>query len=90
LPEANKGAWSRTVRDSGPYLGLGITLAVTVLAGLGVGHWIDGRWGTDPLFLILGGSLGVAAALIYFVRTLSTFTKKTFTKNKTGSKRDSR
>jgi F0F1-type ATP synthase assembly protein I len=46
-----------------------------VLAGLGVGHWIDGRWGTDPLFLILGGSLGVASALIYLFKTVSGISK---------------
>jgi ATP synthase protein I len=84
-PEGSGEDWSRAIREAGPYVGLGTTLAVTVLAGLGGGHWIDGRWGTDPLFLILGGSLGVAAALIYFFRTV-----KGFSKGKAGGEREPR
>src|SRR5438552_14492626 len=38
-----------------PYLGLGATLAVTVLGGVGIGHWLDGRLGTTPAFVLGGG-----------------------------------
>jgi len=75
-PKGSGGGWSRTLRDASPYLAIGTTLAATVLAGLGVGHWIDERWGTDPLFLILGGSLGVVAALVYFFRTVASLSKR--------------
>jgi F0F1-type ATP synthase assembly protein I len=37
-----------------------------VLAGLGGGYWLDGRLGTRPVFLLLGGALGVGAALYQF------------------------
>ncbi len=47
-----------------------MTLAVTVLAGLGLGYWLDGRLGTRPVFLLLGSGLGIAVALVYFVRTV--------------------
>ncbi len=59
------------LRDAAPYLGLGMTLAVTVLAGLGGGYWLDGRLGTRPLFLLLGGTLGLAAGLYTFIRTVT-------------------
>jgi ATP synthase protein I len=59
------------VREAAPYLGLGTTLAVTVLAGLGGGYWLDGRLGTRPLFLILGGVLGTGAALYHFFKTVT-------------------
>jgi len=52
-------------------LGLGTTLAVTVLAGVGGGYWLDGRLSTRPLFLLLGGTLGLAAGLYYFVKTVA-------------------
>ena len=61
----------RALREAGPYLGLGATLAATVLAGLGAGHWLDGRLGTSPWFLLVGGTLGVGVALLYFFRTVS-------------------
>ena len=59
------------MREAAPYLGLGTTLAVTVLAGLGGGYWLDGRLGTRPAFLLLGGCLGLAAALVHFFKTVS-------------------
>jgi F0F1-type ATP synthase assembly protein I len=57
-------------------LGLGTTLAVTVLAGLGGGYWLDGRVGTRPLFLLLGGTLGLVAGLYYFFKTVAGLTKR--------------
>lgn len=61
----------RVVRDLAPYLGIGTTLAVTVLLGLGVGHWLDDRLGTQPLFLLLGGSFGLGLALYQFFKTVA-------------------
>ncbi len=57
------------MRDAAPLLGLGLTLAVTVLAGLGAGYWLDARLGTRPWLLLLGACLGVAAAMVHFVRS---------------------
>ena len=50
---------------------MGITLAATVLAGSGVGYWLDGQLGTRPWLLLAGGTLGVVAALVYFFRTVT-------------------
>ncbi len=55
----------------GPLLGLGTTLAVTVLAGLGGGYWLDRRLHTRPVFLLLGGTLALAAGLYYFFKTVA-------------------
>jgi len=59
-------AWSRTLRDVGPYLGVGITLAVTVLLGIGVGYWLDGKLGTRPAFVLAGAVVGLVAAGCHF------------------------
>jgi ATP synthase protein I len=61
----------RVVRELAPYLGIGMTLAVTLLLGLLGGYWLDGRFGTRPLFILLGGVLGLALALYQFFRTVS-------------------
>ena len=66
----------RALREAGPYLGLGTTLAATVLAGVGVGYWLDARLETTPWFLLVGGTLGVGAALMYFFRTVSNLSKR--------------
>jgi F0F1-type ATP synthase assembly protein I len=57
-------------------MGLGMTLAVTVLAGLGGGYWLDGRLGTRPVFVLLGGGFGVGAALYYFFKTAAGLNKR--------------
>ena len=68
----NKGgesrAWARALREMGPYLGIGATLAVTVLAGVGVGHWLDGKLGTTPAFVLAGAVVGILAAGYHFYR----------------------
>jgi F0F1-type ATP synthase assembly protein I len=71
LPEkpTNGRGWTRVVQDAGPYLGLGIGLAVTVLLCLGAGYWLDGKLGTEPLFFLLGGLFGMAAAGYHFYKT---------------------
>jgi ATP synthase protein I len=66
----------RALREAGPYLGLGTTLAATVLAGLGAGYWLDGRLGTRPWFLLVGGTLGVGVALLYFFRAVASLSKR--------------
>ena len=59
------------MREAAPLLGLGTTLAVTVLGGLGLGHWADRQLGTRPWFLLLGACLGLAAAMLYFFKTVA-------------------
>ena len=47
-----------------------------MLAGLGGGYWLDGRFGTRPLFLLLGGTLGLAAGLYDFIKTVTGKSKR--------------
>ena len=78
-PDARRGSAAdrgRALREAGPYLGLGTTLAATVLAGLGAGYWLDGQLGTPPWFLLAGGTLGVGAALVYFFKAVSKLSKR--------------
>jgi ATP synthase protein I len=63
--------WAQVVRDSAPYLGIGTSLAVTVLLGIGGGYWLDSRFGTKPWFLTLGGVLGLGLALYQFFKTVA-------------------
>lgn len=65
------GDWTRALREAGPYLGLGTTLAGTVLGGLGLGYWIDRQFGTQPVFFLVGAVLGVASAMLQLFRTVN-------------------
>lgn len=48
-------------RATGQYMGLGLTLALSVLLFLGIGAWLDSRLGTGPLLLIVGAFVGAGA-----------------------------
>ncbi len=63
--------WVRVLREAAPYLGLGTSLAVTVLLGLGLGNWADQKLGTRPWLFLLGAVLGLALALYQFFKTVS-------------------
>jgi F0F1-type ATP synthase assembly protein I len=52
-------------------IGIGTTLAMTVVLSLGVGYWLDQRLKTSPWLLLAGGLLGIGAALYQFFRTVT-------------------
>jgi F0F1-type ATP synthase assembly protein I len=58
------------LRETAPYLGLGTTLAGSVLLGLGAGYWLDSKLGTRPAFFLVGAVLGLLAAGLHFYRTV--------------------
>jgi F0F1-type ATP synthase assembly protein I len=60
--------WPAALRESGPFLGLGSSLAASVLLAIGIGHWVDKRFGTDPLWLLVGAGFGLLAAVYHFYK----------------------
>ena len=60
--EDQQRAFLRALREAAPLLGLGTSLAFTVLLGLGVGALIDAKLGSKPFGLLGGAVLGIAAA----------------------------
>jgi F0F1-type ATP synthase assembly protein I len=73
-PGRTKGAggdWTRAVREAAPYLGLGTSLAISILGGLGLGYWLDGKLGTGPIFLLVGGAFGMFAAGYQFYKSVT-------------------
>jgi F0F1-type ATP synthase assembly protein I len=65
------GDWTRALREAAPYLGIGATFAIAVGLGVAGGHWLDGKLGTEPLFLLLGGSAGLIVAFVEFFKTVN-------------------
>lgn len=53
------------------YAGLGLQFAVSILAFLYAGQWVDRKLGTTPLFLIIGVFVGAAASFFAIYRSLS-------------------
>jgi ATP synthase protein I len=61
----------------GAYLALfseiGAVLFFTTLAGSLGGHWLDERFGTNPILLLVGLFLGLAAGAIAVWRLINRF-----------------
>jgi F0F1-type ATP synthase assembly protein I len=58
----------------GPWLGIGSSLAVTVLLCLWVGHWLDEKYGTEPRYFLVGAVFGLLAAFYHFYRMYKSLT----------------
>ncbi len=57
-----KGADPRDlIRASGQHMGYGLAWALSVLFFLGVGAWLDGKFGTSPWLLVIGAFVGAGA-----------------------------
>lgn len=65
------GDWGRALKEAGPLLGLGTSLAGTVLVSIGGGYWADRYFSTAPWLLLTGIVFGVGASLYQFFRTVS-------------------
>jgi len=44
--------------------GLGLANACSLVAGLGLGHYLDGRLDTGPVFVLIGIAAGLALGLV--------------------------
>ncbi len=61
---------SKIYREVGPYVGLGMQLAVTVTALAFLGIWLDGKFGLSPILTISFSFLGVFAGLYNFIKSV--------------------
>jgi F0F1-type ATP synthase assembly protein I len=58
--------WSK---EFGPFLTLGIQLAITVVVCFFIGRWLDSVFNTAPWLMIAGLALGITGGLMSFFRT---------------------
>jgi F0F1-type ATP synthase assembly protein I len=70
--EANRSA----MLSAGPYLTLGIQLAVTVVAMFFVGRYCDEQFSTAPWLMIVALFVGCTGGLIKFIRTVNELAKQ--------------
>ncbi len=67
----DKGEDKKFVQSVGPYLGLGLQLAATVVIMVFVGVWLDEKLNTTPYLTVLCSLLGIFAALYNFIKTVT-------------------
>lgn len=51
----------KTLRELGYFSSLGISVALAIFIGLGLGYWLDQKFGTEPVLLLIGLAVGIAA-----------------------------
>lgn len=48
-------------------------LTGSILIGIFAGRWLDGKWNTDPLFLIIGLLFGLTIGIFLMLRSVRYF-----------------
>lgn len=51
----------RWMRELAYYSSIGLSMALSIFIGLGIGVWLDGKWGSRPWLTLIGLGLGIAA-----------------------------
>ena len=54
----------------GPYLTIGWVFLLAMFSGLGLGTWLDGKLGTEPMLLIFGVLLGMSLGFLNVFRVV--------------------
>jgi hypothetical protein len=60
----------KMLRDGYRISAIGLEIALCVVLGLGGGFWLDRRLGSAPLWTLLLGAAGIAAAIKVIVRLI--------------------
>ncbi len=52
----------RSIRELAYYSSLGLSVALSIFIGLGIGVWLDGKFDTSPWLTLIFLGAGIAAA----------------------------
>lgn len=74
-PDENSG-FAKSVREVGPYLGLGLQLAVTIVTMVLLGSWLDKKFDSGYVFTLIGGIVGISAGIYNLVKTVNDLEKR--------------
>ena len=81
-PKKDKG-FIDSFRDVGPYLGLGLQLAVTIVVMVFIGDWLDSKFSQHYIFTLIFGFLGIGIGMYNLIKTVNELEKKNKKKNET-------
>ena len=79
-PEDDSGI-AKSLRDVGPYLGLGLQLAVTIVAFVLIGILLDDKFSLNYIFNLIYGVFGIGIGLYNLIRTVTYLEKRSKIKN---------
>ena len=68
-PDKKKGA-NDFYKDVGPYVGLGLQLAVIVTVMVFIGIWLDDQFEIKPILTVVFAFLGVFVGMYTFIKSV--------------------
>ena len=74
------------VRETAPYLGLGVQMAAAVLVFYFLGSWADTKFNTAPWLMLAGVMLGVVGGFIKLYKIVVDLNKKELAAKDDGTK----
>jgi F0F1-type ATP synthase assembly protein I len=74
------GSINKVMSELGPYLNLGVQIAITVGVCAIIGWWLDKQLGTQPILLLICSLGGVVLGMYNFFRNISELEKRKKTK----------
>lgn len=63
-------------RSVGPYLGLGTQLAASIILMFFLGRWLDAKFDSKPLFVLICSFIGGFAGIYNFIKTVMELNEK--------------
>jgi F0F1-type ATP synthase assembly protein I len=79
-PESDSGI-AKSLHDVGPYLGLGLQLAITIVAMVFLGSWLDKKFNLNYICTLVMGFLGIGVGLYNLIKTVTELEKRNKSKN---------
>ena len=67
---------SQSFRNVGPYLGLGTQLAAAIILMFFLGRWLDEKFNSTPLMILICSFIGGFAGIYNFIHTVLQLNKK--------------
>lgn len=58
----------KTIRELGYFASLGMSVALSIFIGLGLGLWLDKKFDTNPVLMFVGLILGIVAGFSNIIR----------------------
>ena len=58
----------KNLRELGYFASLGISVALSIFIGLGLGLWLDKKFDTNPVLMFVGLALGIVAGFSNIIR----------------------
>ncbi|MCG8684720.1 MAG: AtpZ/AtpI family protein [Desulfobacterales bacterium] len=58
----------KTFRELGYFASLGMSVALSIVIGLAIGYWLDKKFDTQPVLLLVGLGFGIAAGFSNIIK----------------------